>query len=103
MKTAVENYIFWSEEVKEGQDLKNRAAHHHQEFPGVPPRASAKKLSFGRHETRKKKQLISTWRPVIQLVIKHNANEPTSQILGGVDSRWDTYVAKFEDLSCDEN
>ena len=37
MKTAVENYIFWSEEVEEGQDLKNRAAHHHQEFPGVPP------------------------------------------------------------------
>ena len=54
MKTAEENYIFWSEEVKEGQDLKNRAAHHHQEFPGVPSRASATKLSFGRHETRKK-------------------------------------------------
>ena len=35
MKTAVENDIFWSEEVEEGQDLKNRAAHRHQEFPGV--------------------------------------------------------------------
>ena len=23
--------------LKSGQDLKNRAAHHHQEFPGVPP------------------------------------------------------------------
>ena len=54
-------------------------------------------------DTRHAKKLISTWRSVIQLVIKHNANEQTSQILGGVDSRWDTYVAKFEDLSCDEN
>ena len=106
MKTAVENYIFWSEEVEEGQDLKNRAAHHHQEFPGVPPPprlgASARKHSFGRHETRKKK-LISTWRSVIQLVIKQNANEQTIQILAGGDSRWGTYVAKFEGLSWDEN
>ena len=58
MKTAMENYLFWSEEVEEGQDLKSRAAHHHQEFPGVPPPppsgASATKLSFGRHEARKK-------------------------------------------------
>ena len=23
--------------LKEGQDLENRAAHPHQEFPGVPP------------------------------------------------------------------
>ena len=23
--------------LKSGQDLKNRAAHPHQEFPGVPP------------------------------------------------------------------
>ena len=38
MKTALENYIFWSEEVEEGHYLKNRAAHHHQEFAGVPPR-----------------------------------------------------------------
>ena len=31
---GVENYIFG---LKSGQDLKNRAAHLHQEFPGVPP------------------------------------------------------------------
>ena len=34
LKTGVENDIFWSEM---GQDLENRAAHPHQEFPGVPP------------------------------------------------------------------
>ena len=32
----MENYIFWSES---GQDLENRGAHHHQDFPGVPPGA----------------------------------------------------------------
>ena len=34
LKTGVENDIFWSEM---GQDLENRAAHPHQEFPGVTP------------------------------------------------------------------
>ena len=32
---GVENYIFG---LKSGQDLKNQAAHPHQEFSGVPPR-----------------------------------------------------------------
>ena len=32
----MENYIFC---LKSGQDLKNRVAHRHQEFPGAPPRA----------------------------------------------------------------
>ena len=41
----MENYIFG---LKSGQDLENRVAHRHQEFPG----ASVTKLSFGRHETR---------------------------------------------------
>ena len=103
----MENYLFWSEAVEEGQDLKSRAAHHHQAFPGVPPpppHPGHLQRNFRLVDTRhEKKQLISTWRSVIQLVIKHNANEQTSQILGGVDSRWDTYVAKFEGLSWDEN
>ena len=34
LKTGVEKDIFWSEM---GQDLENRAAHPHQEFPGVHP------------------------------------------------------------------
>ena len=35
---GVKNDISWSE-LKEGQDLENRAANspHHQEFPRVPP------------------------------------------------------------------
>ena len=32
LKTGVENYIFG---LKTGQDIRNRAAHPHQEFPGV--------------------------------------------------------------------
>ena len=31
---GVENYIFG---MKSGQDLENRPAYPHQEFPGVPP------------------------------------------------------------------
>ena len=37
LKTGVKNDIFWSDI---GSDLENRAAHPHQEFPGVPPRVS---------------------------------------------------------------
>ena len=34
---GVKNDISWSE-LKQGQNLENRAANpHHQEFPGVPP------------------------------------------------------------------
>ena len=47
LKTDTENYIFG---LKSSQDLENRAAHPHQEFPGVPP--GKMKLSFGRHEIR---------------------------------------------------
>ena len=49
LKTAVENYIFWSEEVEEGQDLKNEepggTTKNYQEYP-PPPKTRA--------ETRKK-------------------------------------------------
>ena len=78
--------MFWSEEVEEGQDLKSRAAHHHQEFPGVPPPPSGH-LQGNIHlvDTRHaKNKLISTRRSVIQLVIKQNANEQTIQILAEV-------------------
>ena len=34
LETGVKKDSFWSEM---GQDLKNRAAHSHQEIPGVPP------------------------------------------------------------------
>ena len=45
---GVENYIFG---LKSGQDLKNWAAHPHQEFPGVPPRGAYKGLFQGAAST----------------------------------------------------
>ena len=47
----MENYIFG---LKSGQDLENRVAHSHQEFPG----ASVKKL--GLLDTRHANKLTST-------------------------------------------
>ena len=52
----MENYLFWSEEVEEGQDLKNRAAHHHQEFPGVPPPPGHLQRNFRLVDTRHEKK-----------------------------------------------
>ena len=56
LKTGVENDIFG---LKYGQDLENRAAHPHQEFPGVP-------LPPPGGETRLKvrKNMIKTFIPV---------------------------------------
>ena len=34
---GVENIIYYYFGLKSGQDLKNRAAHAHQQFPGVVP------------------------------------------------------------------
>ena len=57
---AVENYNFWSEEFEEGQDLKNRAAHHHQEPPGHLQRNIC--LVDTSWDTQK--TLTSTWQSV---------------------------------------
>ena len=59
MKTAVENYIFWSEEVEEGQDLKNEepggTTKNYQEYPPPPPGICNETfVSKTRAETRKK-------------------------------------------------
>ena len=81
------HFLVWR--GRRGSGFEDRAAHHHQEFPGVPPPppgASATKHSFRRYELRHAKKLTSTWRSVIQLVIKQTANEQTIQILAGGDS-----------------
>ena len=43
--------------LKSGQDLKNRGAHPHEEFPGVPPRGGFS-LATGPMSSEEKKQSV---------------------------------------------
>ena len=42
-----------------GQDLENRAAHPHQEFPGVPPVVCFTLLYFPNKKSKKLKTILS--------------------------------------------